>query len=261
MSDSDVGYKERSSFENLCHQHHNATQPNKWRQIYRKDRVMKTKKIILTFFLVACAMPAISQSLKSLQAQIKSMEACRMSIKHVDCNLEILDANIRETLTQLDQLNQQRTPNSQRKASPTLAQGSVQFFTSSISQVDGEILKLSNSTVWELDRSYFGLAFQDVIGLMTDSKNATIYANDNTYRAKLIRGFVATTTGTMATVIDKKGDGAILKTSNGLLLEFSSYDRYDTGWWLPPYPVLIDESKMNMWNLNKGKKVWIQSVL
>ena len=96
---------------------------------------------------------------------------------------------------------------------------------------------------------------------MTDQKNAILYANDSSYRARLLKGQVLTSSGSTASVIEKKGDGAILKLSNGMLLEFDSYDRYDTGWWLPPYPVLLDESKMNMWNLNKGKKVWIKSIL
>ena len=219
------------------------------------------KNYVFAIAMVLAFVPVKAQSLQSLQAQIKSMEACKISIKHVDCNLQILDADIRQTLIQLDQLNQQRVERAGRNSAPISGGSNVQFFTTSISEVQDEVLKLSNSSVWVLDRRYFGLAFQDVIGVMTDQKNAILYANDYTYRARLIKGQVFTSSGTTASVIESKGNGAILKLSNGMLLEFDSYDRYYTGWWLPPYLVLLDESKMNMWNLNKGKKVWIKSIL
>lgn len=219
------------------------------------------KKSLLLLSMILFESSLYAQSRQSLQAQIKSMEACRISIKHADCNLQILDADIRQTLIQLDQFNQQRAQRTGQNSASIGLNATVQFFTSSISEVNDEVLRMSNSSVWILERNYFGLAFQDVIGIMTDQKNAILYANDSSYRARLVRGQVFTSSGSTASVIEKKGDGAILKLSNGLLLEFDSYDRYDTGWWLPPYPVLIDESKMNMWNLNKGKKVWIKSVL
>jgi hypothetical protein len=219
------------------------------------------KNYVFSAAMVLAFVPVKAQSLQSLQAQIKSMEACRISIKHVDCNLQILDTDIRQTLIQLDQLNQQRAQRTGQSSAPIGVTANVQFFTSSISEVNNEVLRMSNSSVWILERNYFGLAFQDVIGVMIDQKNAILYANDSSYRARLVRGQVLTSSGSTTSVIESKGSGAILKLSNGMLLEFDSYDRYDTGWWLPPYPVLLDESKMNMWNLNKGKKVWIKSIL
>jgi hypothetical protein len=54
------------------------------------------------------------------------------------------------------------------------------------------------------------------------------------------------------------GDGAILKTDDGSLWSIPKYDRYDTGYWLPPYPVLIFGNEQYMINLKKGKKVWIE---
>lgn len=33
---------------------------------------------------------------------------------------------------------------------------------------------------------------------------------------------------------------------------------YDTGYWLPPYPMIIFKSELNMLNLKEGKKVWIE---
>lgn len=67
--------------------------------------------------------------------------------------------------------------------------------------------------------------------------------------------------GKIAYVEKNMGDGAVLKLDTGELLEFSSYDRYDTNWWLPPYRVLITGSYSDMWNIDAGKKVWIKRVL
>jgi hypothetical protein len=161
----------------------------------------------------------------------------------------------------MDQLNQQR----QRPQSDALAkigsQGRVQFFTATISEVNEDILKFMSGGNWRLDRNFFGLPFQDAIGIMVDQRSAVIYANDNSYGARLLSGAPYTSVGVLKTVIEKMGEGSILKLDDGTMLEFSSYDKYDTGWWLPPYRVLIDLSGMNMWNLQKGKKVWIQRVL
>ena len=187
----------------------------------------------LFFILTPTAMP---QSLKELQAQIKSMEACQQSLRHSDCNLNILDKGLRDTLIQLDKLNQSRqSAEGRRSPAPTAstAGGRAQYFTGSIMEASGEILKFLGGSVWRLDRTYFGLAFQDAIVVMTDQQNATIYANDNSYNARLLSGSVSTSMGVIRTVVEKMGDGAILKLDDGTLLEFSSYERYDTGWWLP----------------------------
>ena len=205
--------------------------------------------------------PILAQSLQTLRAQMRSMEACRQSIKHADCNLQILDKDLRDTLIQLDQFNQQQQNQQEGGATKSSPQGNVRFFTTTISEVNGEILKMMDGSTWRLERSYFGLILQDAIGVMSDQRNAVIYANDNSYSARLLSGMVSTSSGNVRTVVEKMGDGTILKLDDGALLEFSSYDKYDTGWWLPPYKVLVDSTSMNMWNLNKGKKVWIQRTL
>jgi hypothetical protein len=164
-------------------------------------------------------------------------------------------------LIQMDQLNQRRQREQHSIAGKIGTQGGVQFFTATISEVNGEILKFMSGGTWRLDRDYFGLPLQDAVGVMVDQRSAIIYANDNSYGARLISGAPYTSTGVVKTVVEKMGGGSILKLNDGTMLEFSSYEKYDTGWWLPPYEVLIDLSGMNMWNLDKGKKVWIQRVL
>jgi len=221
----------------------------------------KAKWAVALSMLSLISHSVMAQSLQNLRAQMKSMEACRQSIKHADCNLQILDKDLRDTLVQLDQFNQQQQSQQEGGATKPSTQGNVRFFTSTISEVNGEILKMMDGSTWRLDRNYFGLILQDAIGVMSDQRNAVIYANDNSYGARLLSGVVSTSSGSVRTVVETMGEGSILKLDDGALLEFSSYDKYDTGWWLPPYKVLVDSTSMNMWNLRKGKKVWIQRTL
>ncbi|MEI6318272.1 MAG: hypothetical protein WCS09_07150 [Pseudomonadota bacterium] len=223
---------------------------------------MKTRAIqsLVLLFLGFTSHLAVAQSLEVLQAKIRSMEACRQSLQHADCKLQILDKSAQDALIQLDQLNKQSQSRREGGTSRQPSAGSVQYFTTSISEVNGNTLRMMGGSVWRLNRNYFGLAFQDAIGIMSSQRNALIYANDNVYNATLIQGAITTSSGNLRTVVEKMGDGTILKLDDGTLLEFSSYDRFDTGWWLTPYQVLIDGGG-NMWNLEKGKKVWIQRVL
>jgi len=223
-------------------------------------RSNQLSKLIFLVIMVFCASIS-AESLESLRAKIKSMEACRQSLKHDNCNLQILDSDIRNTLIQLDQLNSARAASSNRAPSNITTQGNIQYFTDSVGEARGEVLRLIGGSLWKLDRSYYGITMEDLIGISIDQKNATFYIDGETYTGRLIKGSVITSSGTLTSVLQKMGDGTVLKLSNGMMLEFSSYDAYNTGWWLPPYPVLIDGGMMNMWNLNKGKKVWIQSVL
>jgi len=221
----------------------------------------KAKWAVALSMLSVISHSVMAQSLQNLRAQMKSMEACRQSIKHADCNLQILDKDLRDTLVQLDQFNQQQQSQQEGGATKSSTQGNVRFFTSTISEANGEILKMMDGSTWRLDRNYFGLILQDAIGVMSDQRNAVIYADDNSYGARLLSGVVSTSSGSVRTVVETMGEGTILKLDDGALLEFSSYDKYDTGWWLPPYKVLVDSTSMNMWNLRKGKKVWIQRTL
>ena len=218
-------------------------------------------RVIRFLLVLLVSAGASAQSIQELQDQMKSMQACRLSLKNKDCNLKILDSGIKQTLIELDRLNKERALLSGGRANQAVATGDVRFFADTISEADGEILRLLGGSVWMLDRDYFGLPLEEVVGIATNKETATIYANDNVYTGKLLKGYIATSTGFVGSVVDSKGDGTVLQLDNGALLEFSSYDKFDTGYWLPPYRVLINSEKTYMWNLEEGKKVDIKSVL
>lgn len=221
------------------------------------DRV----KAVAGIFWLAVTPLATAQSTSVLEAKLKSMEACRLSLSHKDCNLKILDKDLRESLIKLDQLNK-RVQNSDSGAARKFAGDErVRFFTSSIWDANREAVKLTDGSVWKLDSAQIGMPIGNVVGVLIDSRKAVIYVDGNAYGATLVSGVVITSDAIVQTVVQKLDDGTVLKLANGVLLEFSSYDRYDTGWWLPPYKVLIELNAMNMWHLDKGKKVWIQRFL
>jgi len=222
---------------------------------------MKIKYFPAVILLLVTSLSIGAESLDSLREKLRSIEACRLSLKNENCNLQILDPNTRDALTQLDQLANGRSASTNRIQSIAAPQGNVQFFTDSISDAKGEIIQLAGGSLWRLDRNYFGLALEDVVAISSDPKTATFYIYGDAYIGRLLKGSVTTSSGITASVIQSMGNGTVLKLSNGVMLEFDSYDTYNTGYWLPPYRVVIDSGMMNMWNLNKSKKVWIKSVL
>ena len=64
----------------------------------------------------------------------------------------------------------------------------------------------------------------------------------------------------MTSVVEAHRDGAVLELADGSLWSVPDYDRYDTGWWLPPYKALVTSTKLYLYNLKKGKRVWVSQV-
>jgi hypothetical protein len=120
-----------------------------------------------------------AQSLESIHAKIRSLEACKQSIDNSQCNLKILDKDLQESLVQLDRLNKMRQNRPTENTLDFPSNGRIQFSTTTISEANGEIVKMMGGSVWGLNRSFFGLPLQDVIIVMTDQKNAIIYVEDN----------------------------------------------------------------------------------
>jgi hypothetical protein len=108
---------------------------------------------------------------------------------------------------------------------------------------------------------------QDVI-IVLDSKSAndpriegTAYIEGTKIRVRRLSGDDVFESGVLTRVQESRLEGAILKLSDGTLLEIPEYDRYDTGWWLPPYDALLTKGGMYLWNLEKGKRVWVDRVI
>lgn len=144
----------------------------------------------------------------------------------------------------------------------------IKYITDSILQKDGNYLKLLGGSSWELTQMSLALPTQDVIIVFhtfLDKQNQSnvmpvFYSDGEEIPLRYISGLISAEEGYLVTIMQKYNDGAILQTDDGYKLSIPQYDRYDTGWWLPPYKALITGNQMYMWNLKKGKRVWIDSI-
>jgi len=142
----------------------------------------------------------------------------------------------------------------------------VEYLSDSIAQKDGKVIKLLGGSSWVLSSPTLALVTDDIIIVFQDVvlknkktvKVAIAYVDGDEIIATHAGGTYATSTGFLTAVVESLGDGAVLKLADGSLLSIPQYDRYDTGWWLPPYKALLTGNRMYLWNLKKGKRVWVQ---
>jgi hypothetical protein len=150
----------------------------------------------------------------------------------------------------------------------TRANEVVEYFTDSIVQKEGEYIKLLGGSSWVLTSPSLAMAIDDVVIVFKNiptSNNKKLkvpifYHDGEQIVAEHIKGSYVKESGVLVTVVNQYGEGAKLKLDDGSILSISEYDRYDTGWWLPPYPALITANGLYMWNLTKGKRVWVVGV-
>ena len=145
-----------------------------------------------------------------------------------------------------------------RRGATKLESGQVEFKEANIS--NERVVKLSDGSIWEIKHnSGYGYGNESAFFISTGPKSANVWIDGSVYGATLLKGNPAYSIGMFATVIEEKGDGALLVLDDGKMIMIGSYDQFDTGWWMPPYPVLI--TGLNMWNLRKSKKVWIDEII
>ena len=224
---------------------------------------MKRRELwVALFALVHSSSPvAAEKSLDQLRSELRSMEACRSSLDHEDCNLEILEPSTRQNLERIHALQQQKSLLMQGGGLNQLSvpDQELLFFTDQVWGEDDGIVSLLGGSKWRVG-AYTLLGGQDVIAVLSGPRTATFYADRMVYAGTLIDGAIIPSRGVLTSVNEVEGEGALLFLSNGMLLSIDSYDRFDTGFWLPPYRVIVDQQSMKMWNLDEGKSVWIQRI-
>ena len=143
----------------------------------------------------------------------------------------------------------------------------VNYCEDSIYSSEGETVQLLGGSRWETVGYNFFLIAQDVLVLQgttqVDGRNyqyAELLSDGNRMIATQLSGTCNFLVGTKLVVVREINDGRSLITDDGTVLNFDSYDSFDTGFWLPPYEVLITSNELYMWNLNEGKRVWLQSI-
>ena len=144
----------------------------------------------------------------------------------------------------------------------------VEYLSNSIMVKEGKYIRLLGGSYWILTLPSLALVTDDVIIVLQDVvledstkvKIAVFYIDGYEILAKHVDGQYVTKSGYLTTVIQSLGDGAVLKLADGSLLSIPKYDQFYTGWWLPPYKVLLTNDKMYLYNLKKGKRVWSELI-
>jgi hypothetical protein len=142
----------------------------------------------------------------------------------------------------------------------------VEYFSDSIMQKDGNTIRLLGGSSWELSSMTFAMITDDISIIFrtipeTNNRQIPILVHGGMeITARHVEGAYAKSSGFLAYVIDERDDGAILELDDGTILTIPDYDQFDTGWWLPPYQVIVTSNGLYMWNLKEGKRVWVDEV-
>ena len=120
---------------------------------------------------------------------------------------------------------------------------------------DNNAVKNLDGTVWVFERYAMILVPDDMLVIEDGPGSYRAMINSQWRPVAPVSGFVTWDQAQLGKVVRSLGDGAVLQLHDGSLWEVESYDHYHTGYWLPPYPVLIDGYRML--NLNRPDDDWI----
>lgn len=138
----------------------------------------------------------------------------------------------------------------------------VAYLDASVSQADGEILTLLDGSNWQKSGYSHVLPASDILIILLDEKgNGVAFSDGNQFQVKHISGQpVGLKEGWLSKVVKSMGDGSVLKMVDGSMWEIPEYDQFDTGFWLPPYHVIITSDRSHLINVKKSKKIWARQV-
>jgi hypothetical protein len=143
----------------------------------------------------------------------------------------------------------------------------VDYLAESILDVDDDVIRLEGGSAWLLMGPSLVLPLEDVIIVIRTVpvsgravQLATAYIDGDEIPVRHLRGSVFTSAGYLSRVVEEIGDGAVLRLADGSLLSVPDYDRFNTGWWLPPYPVLLTGNRAYLYNLRNAKRVWVSPI-
>lgn len=144
-----------------------------------------------------------------------------------------------------------------------LAERSIEivYIQDSVTSSQDDVFTLLRGSKWLTTSYAYLLPMSDIIIILADEEgNGVAVSDGNQFSVKYISGSVSLQEGKLSEVTRALGDGAILEMADGSMWEVPSYDQYDTGYWLPPYSVIITKNELNMINVEKGKKIWVTRV-
>jgi len=137
----------------------------------------------------------------------------------------------------------------------------VKYIQDTIVEINENTFSTLNGSKWTHLYSGYLLTMSDVLIILTDNDgNGNAYVDNSQFPVKNIGKYLTHKNGALNVVLESMGDGAVLEMADGSLWEIDSYDQYDTGYWLPPYEVILTNDEMYMINIKENKKIWISKI-
>lgn len=143
----------------------------------------------------------------------------------------------------------------------------VTFVRDSTIEVHDTYVKLLSGASFELAYPALLLPAQEVIvvfealevrGQLLEAP--VFYVEGQEVVARHIAGSYISEAGYITRVVESLGSGAVQRLADGTLVEVSDYDRYHSGFWLPPYKVILAANQSYLVNLKKGKRITVRPV-
>jgi hypothetical protein len=137
----------------------------------------------------------------------------------------------------------------------------IEYIQSSVWSSQSNVIKLLDGSRWYSTSAFLVLPASDIFIIIEDDKgNGTAYCDGSDFPVNYLSGTPITSNGWYYKVVDAFKDGAVLQLSDGSIWKVDDYYTYYTGYWLPPYPVIVTSNEFYMFNLKKGKKIWVNKV-
>jgi len=137
----------------------------------------------------------------------------------------------------------------------------VKYIEDTIYETDGNTFTTLYGSEWRHMYAGYLLTMSDILVVLTDNDgNGFAYVDNSQFAVKHVGSYLTYKNGTLNVVLESMGNGAVLKMADGSLWEINSYDQYDTGYWLPPYQVILTSDEMYMINIKENKKIWISKI-
>lgn len=134
----------------------------------------------------------------------------------------------------------------------------VQYLIGTIQSASKDLIELFDGSKWITSYETYALGYSEIIIILNEKDNFGIaFIEGNEILVKHLSGSIILKSGFFTNVINEYGSGAVLETEDGSLWEVPEYDRYDSGYWLPPYKVLITSNELYMYNLEENKRIWV----
>jgi hypothetical protein len=139
----------------------------------------------------------------------------------------------------------------------------VEFVADSVEDESGGVLKLRGGSEWRLGGEAPARRGDGVIIIYgpeadgTGGRRAAVaYIRGREVEAHRVSGAVEVQPGYLSEVVGAVADCGTLQLTDGTVVAIVNYGDDASGWWLPPYKVLITDNESYITHLKSGRRMW-----